>query len=871
MFGNIVNDLKDLAQGIAPIPELSDTVKDINTIIKNVNAPLLVMVMGEFSTGKSSFINALVEKEVAIVNAKPTTAVITKLSYGLEDRIIVHFHDGSQKDYNTEDFISLTVEDPSTVELRANINYVERIMPIEMLKSMTIIDSPGLNSLEKSHEDTTRKFMDRADTVIWLFDAHDPCKQSEIDAMKRLNPRLSPLVVLNKIDLLDEEEGDTPENVLADVSRKLRNNRLEVQDIIGLSAKLAFLGKTKNNEKYLSASNIDEFYNKVETIIIPHREAFKKNAVFDDLARVIFGAGTVISGKKTENEKRKNTDYGLYIETEEVLAVATDTLENVVDGFLEFFNLSREHIADEQINKMKLNASARTVFGFLYWLGLFVEKNAEIAQKHLEAAAVRNDNVAQRMMMEICTILGQGEKVRYWEERLGLEINAEKNNFDTTENVINDINKDDTQNVTSCKSDSEMVALSTTKMESSEKRENIESIVQRAEEFYGLKDYKNAFNYYYKAAELGHPAAMKVLGYMYKNGRGITKDYTKAEEWYRRAIAAGDTNAERELWRLLHLIDEEKRNPYFLDIGDKLKKIETETFNLVIVGEFSRGKSTFVNALLGRRILPASKGPTTAVISKIVYGEKPDFKLFYKDGNEPQAIDEKDFVKLTAPPEPDESDEFSVKEYAEAQQRLSRIDYAQISCPLSFCRDGVEVVDTPGTNDLNVGRMEINLGYLRQADAVVLLLAAYQALTASEAQFLKETIVGDNHIQDIFFVISHKDDLDNAEQEQRVIDFHTMKLRAVLPDDFDLDNRIFLVSSLQALYYRRKKNGETLTESQIKRLPSNIEETGIPTFEQALREHRKTSYIRKLEMSDIYQKSLVKQFLVRKALSFLKD
>lgn len=71
----IVNDLQDLAQGIASIPELYDTVKDIDTIIKNVNDPLLVMVMGEFSTGKSSFINALVEKEIAIVNAKPTNIV----------------------------------------------------------------------------------------------------------------------------------------------------------------------------------------------------------------------------------------------------------------------------------------------------------------------------------------------------------------------------------------------------------------------------------------------------------------------------------------------------------------------------------------------------------------------------------------------------------------------------------------------------------------------------------------------------------------------------------------------------------------------------------------------------------------------------
>ena len=270
------------------------------------------------------------------------------------------------------------------------------------------------------------------------------------------------------------------------------------------------------------------------------------------------------------------------------------------------------------------------------------------------------------------------------------------------------------------------------------------------------------------------------------------------------------------------------------NVSNTLKKIDTETFNLVIVGEFSRGKSTFVNALLGRRILPASKNPTTAVISKIVYGEEPAFKIFYKDGETPQTMDEKDFIKLTAPPEPDESDEFSVKEYAEAQQKLSSIDYAKISYPLSFCRDGVEVVDTPGTNDLNVGRMEITFGYLRQADAVVLLLAAYQPLTASEAQFLKETIVGDNHIQDIFFVISHKDDLDNAEQEQDVIEFIAKNLREVLPEGITMKKRIFLVNSLGALYARRQAQGEELSPKQQLKVPENFSDTGFPMLEDRL-------------------------------------
>lgn len=177
-------------------------------------------------------------------------------------------------------------------------------------------------------------------------------------------------------------------------------------------------------------------------------------------------------------------------------------------------------------------------------------------------------------------------------------------------------------------------------------------------------------------------------------------------------------------------------------MDDIMQRMTGDDFHLVIVGEFSRGKSTFVNALLGKRILPASKNPTTAIISKIIYGEKPAFRIHYKNGKLPLSMEESAFKKLTAPPEPDESDIVSVQEFSEKQKKINEIDFAEISYPLPFCKDKVEVVDTPGTNDLNVGRMEITYGYLNQADAVILLLAAYQPLSSSEAQFLKERILG---------------------------------------------------------------------------------------------------------------------------------
>ena len=72
----------------------------------------------------------------------------------------------------------------------------------------------------------------------------------------------------------------------------------------------------------------------------------------------------------------------------------------------------------------------------------------------------------------------------------------------------------------------------------------------------------------------------------------------------------------------------------FIDrIDNALNRLERETMNLLIVGEFSRGKSTFINALLQSPVLPSKVNPTTATINLIKGGEKKEMLINYRDGN----------------------------------------------------------------------------------------------------------------------------------------------------------------------------------------------------------------------------------------------
>lgn len=269
-----------------------------------------------------------------------------------------------------------------------------------------------------------------------------------------------------------------------------------------------------------------------------------------------------------------------------------------------------------------------------------------------------------------------------------------------------------------------------------------------------------------------------------------------------------------------------------LDIPEEIENIqkiiadlEKVSFQIVVVGEFSRGKSMFINALIGKRILPSSTKPTTTIINRIVYGDAFRIKLFFR---EPQGsnrlISEDEFRKIVAPEEPIEGDEESQREYREKVEYVSNIEYARIEYPFLMCKDGIEIVDTPGTNDIDYRREEITYKFIPNSDAAIFLLSANQPLAESEKLFLRDRILAQD-IQKIFFVINFKDRLNSFEDEQKVIQHVRKGLRDLIDEP-----KVFLVSAKEALNYRRMLNGEANVKVKMK----DFESTGFPELERAL-------------------------------------
>lgn len=122
--------------------------EDLARIDKNINTPMNILVAGEFNAGKSTFINALLGRQILVSDITPATSVITKITYGDTQKLFVHYINESVKEIDNSALKELTAEgDGGAKDNQKEISYVELRLPIEKLKLYNLIDSPGVTSL----------------------------------------------------------------------------------------------------------------------------------------------------------------------------------------------------------------------------------------------------------------------------------------------------------------------------------------------------------------------------------------------------------------------------------------------------------------------------------------------------------------------------------------------------------------------------------------------------------------------------------------------------------------------------------------------------------------------------------------------------
>ncbi len=212
---DLVRQLHDLTVQIGHT-ELASTVSDLRN---RINEPFMFVIVGEVKAGKSSFVNALLGtgKEICKVAPQPMTDTIQQILYG-----------------ETEEIISI------------NENLKKIFQPIEILKEIAIVDTPGTNAIIKHHQEITENFIPASDLIVFVFEAKNPYRQSAWDFFDYIHSdwRKKIVFVLQQKDLMNESDLKVNINGVKDYSAK---KGIMEPNVFAVSAKQEIEGDEMNS------------------------------------------------------------------------------------------------------------------------------------------------------------------------------------------------------------------------------------------------------------------------------------------------------------------------------------------------------------------------------------------------------------------------------------------------------------------------------------------------------------------------------------------------------------------------------------------------------------------------------------------------
>jgi GTP-binding protein EngB required for normal cell division len=253
-----------------------EALRELEAIAVDLERPLRVAVLGEFNAGKSSFINALLGEAVAPTGILPTTATVNRLVWAPDrfarietkpearrpDRVVLH---GALAE-------TLKQLDPGSIA------QVTIYAPLELLRRIELIDTPGFNALDERHADVARRALAEAHALIWLFDATQPLKDTEQQILTELAARQLPLIALvNKLDRLAEPDGLAA--MLEYLQKGLARSAIELEaPPLPFSARLALLGR-HGDERALERSRWSDVEALIERVLMAGSDALRESAL----------------------------------------------------------------------------------------------------------------------------------------------------------------------------------------------------------------------------------------------------------------------------------------------------------------------------------------------------------------------------------------------------------------------------------------------------------------------------------------------------------------------------------------------------------------------------------------------------------------
>jgi GTPase Era involved in 16S rRNA processing len=221
-----------------------------------------------------------------------------------------------------------------------------------------------------------------------------------------------------------------------------------------------------------------------------------------------------------------------------------------------------------------------------------------------------------------------------------------------------------------------------------------------------------------------------------------------------KAVPEGDVSGappgsrERRLLALARLAGEAGAEGVVAEAKALAERVVEGRFYVACLGQFKRGKSSLLNALVGTSLLPVGVVPVTSVVTVVRFGERKAARVRFSDGHE-QEIGVDDLAAF-------------VSEEGNPSNRKA-VAVVELFVPSSLLESGMCLVDTPGLGSVFEGNTAVTHGFVPHIDAGLIVLGADPPISADELALVQEIA---RHSSELIFVLNKSDRLPDTERRE---------------------------------------------------------------------------------------------------------
>jgi len=231
-------------------------------------------------------------------------------------------------------------------------------------------------------------------------------------------------------------------------------------------------------------------------------------------------------------------------------------------------------------------------------------------------------------------------------------------------------------------------------------------------------------------------------------------------------------------------------------------RLRCDLFNLAVVGQFKRGKTTLINALIGQELLPSAIVPLTAVVTIIQYAPSQSVRIHFSDGRQQEVT-------------PAELPAFVTEKGNPANKR--GVAAAEVGVPCELLASGLRLIDTPGVGSVHAHNTQTAYAFIPHIDAAIFMLTADPPIGKEEIDFLRDLV---KEVGTIFFVQNKVDQVPVADRRES-LEFSRRQIALALGTEAP---EVYALSAREGL--AGKRTGDR----------SLLDSSGLPSLEAALLE-----------------------------------